>query len=124
MEQLLQEASGWSEHDAEIALRAVDESTLAATRMSWGDLSKFHEAAFGETMQTLAEEERAAWHVHAGLHAVDGNSPSLIQLAPSGGERTAALIPGARLQLTEDMDHNRPEPLWPQICGTILEHTG
>jgi pimeloyl-ACP methyl ester carboxylesterase len=45
-------------------------------------------------------------------------------IAPSGGERTAALIPGARLLLLEDMGHDRPEPLWPQICGAILEHTG
>jgi pimeloyl-ACP methyl ester carboxylesterase len=44
-------------------------------------------------------------------------------IAPSGGERTAALIPGARLLLLEDMGHDRPQPLWPQICGAILEHT-
>ena len=44
-------------------------------------------------------------------------------IAPSGGERTAALIPDARLLLIEDMGHDRPEPLWPQICAAILEHT-
>lgn len=44
-------------------------------------------------------------------------------IAPSGGERTAALIPDARLLLLEDMGHDRPEPLWPQISGAILEHT-
>jgi pimeloyl-ACP methyl ester carboxylesterase len=44
-------------------------------------------------------------------------------IAPSGGERTATLIPGARLLLIEDMGHDRPKPLWPQICGAILEHT-
>jgi len=45
-------------------------------------------------------------------------------IVPSGGERTAALIPGARLLLLEDMGHDRPEPLWPEICGAILQHTG
>jgi pimeloyl-ACP methyl ester carboxylesterase len=45
-------------------------------------------------------------------------------IAPSGGERTAALIPRARLVLLRDMGHDRPEPLWPQICAAILEHTG
>jgi pimeloyl-ACP methyl ester carboxylesterase len=45
-------------------------------------------------------------------------------IAPSGGERTAALIPHARLLLLENMGHDRPEPLWPQICGAILEHSG
>jgi pimeloyl-ACP methyl ester carboxylesterase len=44
-------------------------------------------------------------------------------IAPSGGERTAELVPGARLALIEDMGHDRPEPLWPQICGAMLEHT-
>ena len=44
-------------------------------------------------------------------------------IAPSGGERTAALIPGARLLLINDMGHDRPEPLWPQICEAILKHT-
>jgi pimeloyl-ACP methyl ester carboxylesterase len=44
-------------------------------------------------------------------------------VAPSGGERTAALVPGARLLLFPDMGHDRPEPLWPQICAAILEHT-
>lgn len=41
----------------------------------------------------------------------------------SGGERTAELIPGSRLVLIDDMGHDRPEPLWPAICGEILAHT-
>lgn len=44
-------------------------------------------------------------------------------IAASGGERTAALIPGARLLLLEDMGHDRPPPLWPEICGAILTPT-
>ncbi len=44
-------------------------------------------------------------------------------IVPSGGERTAELIPGARLLLVQDMGHDRPEPLWPEICAAILEHT-
>lgn len=28
----------------------------------WGELSKLHEVAFGETMRRLAQEERAAGH--------------------------------------------------------------
>lgn len=59
-EQLLQEAPAWSEHDAEIALRAVEQEHTGSDTDEWGDMSKVHEAAFGETMQTLAEEERAA----------------------------------------------------------------
>jgi pimeloyl-ACP methyl ester carboxylesterase len=60
--------------------------------------------------------------VHTPTLVIHGLDDTLI--APSGGERTAALISGARLLLIEDMGHDRPEPLWPQICGAILEHTG
>jgi pimeloyl-ACP methyl ester carboxylesterase len=52
------------------------------------------------------------------MHGLDD---TLIQ--PSGGQRTAELVPDARLLLIEDMGHDRPEPLWPQICGAILQHT-
>jgi pimeloyl-ACP methyl ester carboxylesterase len=44
-------------------------------------------------------------------------------ITPSGGERTASLIPGARLLMLEDMGHDRPEPLWPVICDAVVAHT-
>jgi pimeloyl-ACP methyl ester carboxylesterase len=44
-------------------------------------------------------------------------------IAPSGGERTAALIPGAELLLVADMGHDRPSPLWPTLRDAILAHT-
>jgi pimeloyl-ACP methyl ester carboxylesterase len=44
-------------------------------------------------------------------------------IAPSGGERTAELISGSTLSLLPDMGHDRPEPLWPQLCEAILAHT-
>lgn len=53
------------------------------------------------------------------LHGLDD---TLIQ--PSGGERTAELIPGAQLVLVPDMGHDRPEPLWPVLTSTIIDHTG
>jgi hypothetical protein len=61
-EQLLQEAPGWSEDDAKIALRAVQWAHSGGAADEWGELSRFHEVAFGETMRRLAEEERAAGH--------------------------------------------------------------
>jgi pimeloyl-ACP methyl ester carboxylesterase len=45
-------------------------------------------------------------------------------ITPSGGRRTAELIPGAKLLLIRDMGHDRPRPLWPRICRAILDHTG
>jgi pimeloyl-ACP methyl ester carboxylesterase len=44
-------------------------------------------------------------------------------ITPSGGERTAELVPGAELMLVPDMGHDRPEPLWPALCNAILAHT-
>ena len=60
-----------------------------------------------------------------GLRALD--VPTLVihglddtLIAPDGGERTAELVPGARLMLVEDMGHDRPEPLWPLLTEAIL----
>ena len=53
---------------------------------------------------------------------IHGSDDTLI--APSGGERTAALVPGARWVLIADMGHDRPRPLWDAICQPIWAHTG
>ena len=52
---------------------------------------------------------------------IHGRDDQLI--APDGGERTAELIPGARLLMVDDMGHDRPEPLWPLLAEAILDHT-
>ena len=64
----------------------------------------------------------------AGLRELDvptlvihGREDTLI--GHDGGERTAELVPGARLLLVEDMGHDRPEELWPLLGEAILEHT-
>ncbi len=43
-------------------------------------------------------------------------------ITPSGGERTAELIPNARLLMVEDMGHDLPEPLWPMYVEEICSH--
>src|SRR3954463_4424536 len=42
---------------------------------------------------------------------------------PNGGRRTAELVRGARLLLVNDMGHDRPPALWPQLVDAIAEHT-
>ena len=42
---------------------------------------------------------------------------------PSGGRRTAELVPGARLLLVPDMGHDRPRELWEVLCNAIESHT-
>ncbi|MFI1629049.1 alpha/beta fold hydrolase [Streptomyces noursei] len=43
---------------------------------------------------------------------------------PSGGRRTADLVPGAELLLIPDMGHDRPRELWPEIIDALEAHTG
>ncbi|EYT81335.1 alpha/beta fold hydrolase [Streptomyces andamanensis] len=43
---------------------------------------------------------------------------------PSGGERTADLVPGAELLLVPDMGHDRPRELWPQLIDALVAHSG
>ncbi|WP_338693563.1 alpha/beta hydrolase [Streptomyces sp. Q6] len=44
-------------------------------------------------------------------------------ITPDGGERTAALIPGAKLLLLPDMGHDRPRELWPELVDALAAHT-
>lgn len=43
-------------------------------------------------------------------------------LPPSGGERTAELVPGSTFLLVADMGHDLPEPLQPMIADAIAGH--
>ena len=51
---------------------------------------------------------------------IHGRDDSLI--TPSGGDRTAELIPGAALLMVNDMGHDMPVPLWPLYRSAIGSH--
>jgi pimeloyl-ACP methyl ester carboxylesterase len=51
---------------------------------------------------------------------IHGKDDTLIQ--PSGGVRTAELIPNANLLLVAHMGHDLPEPLWPTLVDAIVSH--
>lgn len=44
-------------------------------------------------------------------------------VGPTGGEATAAAIPGAKLLMLDEMGHDLPYPLWPRIVEAITELT-
>lgn len=44
-------------------------------------------------------------------------------VTPSGGRRTASLVPGSELMLVRDMGHDRPEPLWPLLRDALVRHS-
>ena len=50
---------------------------------------------------------------------IHGKDDTLI--SPSGGERTAELIPNAKLVLVEDMGHDMPKPLWGFLVELITD---
>jgi pimeloyl-ACP methyl ester carboxylesterase len=52
---------------------------------------------------------------------IHGTDDTLI--TPTGGLRTAEVIPGAELLVVTDMGHDRPEPLWPVLWDAIGSHT-
>jgi pimeloyl-ACP methyl ester carboxylesterase len=52
---------------------------------------------------------------------IHGRADRLIDV--SGGEATAAAVPGARLLVLDEMGHDLPEPLWPQLIDAIAGHT-
>jgi pimeloyl-ACP methyl ester carboxylesterase len=45
-------------------------------------------------------------------------------ITPSGGRRTAELVPDAELLLVPDMGHDRPRALWPVLLDALEKHTG
>lgn len=69
-EKLLKEAPRWSEHDAQVALRAVEREHNGETEQkadAWGDLDEFSARASTPTLRRLDEQEAAAgfsWENH------------------------------------------------------------
>jgi pimeloyl-ACP methyl ester carboxylesterase len=51
---------------------------------------------------------------------IHGTEDRLVQ--PSGGERTAEVVPDAKLLTIEGMGHDMPPQLWPQLAEAIVGH--
>jgi hypothetical protein len=58
-EQLLREAPAWSEHDAQVALWAVEREHAGHVVDVWGDLDAFGDVLTGDALRRLDEDERA-----------------------------------------------------------------
>jgi pimeloyl-ACP methyl ester carboxylesterase len=76
----------------------------------------FQIAAIGRA----ADRTEALGKVTAPTLVIHGKVDPLV--TPSGGEATAAAIPGAKLLMVDDMGHDLPESLWPMITGAIVDH--
>lgn len=98
------------------------EETRALAAESY-DRGRYPEGANRQLAAMLASGSRAAGlkQLRVPTLVIHGLDDTLI--APSGGERTAELVPDAKLVLIEDMGHDRPQALRPRISREILDHT-
>ena len=53
-------------------------------------------------------------------HVIHGREDPLV--TPSGGERTAELVPGATLDVIDGMGHDLPRDLWPRFVEGIVRN--
>jgi pimeloyl-ACP methyl ester carboxylesterase len=103
--------------------RYVDFDAMRARAAASYDRSFYPEGAQRQLAAVLASGSRAELLAELDvptlvIHGLDDHL-----IAPSGGERTAALIPGANLLLVKDMGHDIPPPLWPLLVAAIVGHT-
>jgi pimeloyl-ACP methyl ester carboxylesterase len=137
-------AYGQPTHEALAAIGEPGPTTIdeaidfaVASRRIWASPSWFDEqqarasfeAAFarafhpGASMRQLAailasgDREHALASLDVPTLVVHGTLDPLI--APDGGERTAAVIPGAELLMIEGLGHDLPVQVWPQIVSAI-----
>jgi pimeloyl-ACP methyl ester carboxylesterase len=103
--------------------RYFDPVEAAARTAAAYDRSYFPEGMLRQTAAIRASGSRDA--ALAGLDVptlvIHGRADTLI--LPTGGEHTAAVVPGANLFLVKDMGHDLPRPLWPLLIDLILSHT-
>jgi pimeloyl-ACP methyl ester carboxylesterase len=96
----------------EARARARIEGQLAASADPYGTLRQLA-AVLGAADRT--ERLRA---LDLPVTVIHGRDDPLINV--SGGEATAAAIPGSSLLVLEGMGHDVPEALWPQVRDTVL----
>jgi pimeloyl-ACP methyl ester carboxylesterase len=86
------------------------------------DRSFYPEGATRQLAAIYASGDRsdALRDVTVPMLVIHGLDDTLI--SPSGGRRTAELVPGAHLFEVADMGHDLPEPLWPMLAAAIIGH--
>ena len=75
-----------------------------------------------QVMAIVAGGSRAAGlrTVRVPTLVLHGSADTLIE--PSGGQRTAELIPGARYVVIEGMGHDYPTAYWDELVGLVTDH--
>lgn len=84
----------------------------------------YHPAGVVRQMQAImasGDRTEALERLEVPTLVLHGSEDPLIGL--SGGEATAAAIPGARLHVLEGMGHDLPPEFLPEIVGAVVGHT-
>jgi pimeloyl-ACP methyl ester carboxylesterase len=99
----------------------VDENALRARAAASYDRGIFPEGTARQLMAIIASGDRTAAlrELDVPTTVIHGTDDILVDV--SGGEATAAAIPGARLELIEGMGHDLPPALWPRLVELITE---
>ena len=86
------------------------------------DRAFYPEGASRQMTAILASGDRAEGlsQLRVPMLVIHGWDDTLI--TPSGGQRTAEITPGAELLMLDDMGHDLPVPLWPQIVDAVIAH--
>jgi len=100
-----------------------DEARTKAQAAIGYDRSFYPEGSPRQLAAIMASGDRSARLAELAVPTlvIHGRDDTLI--TPSGGLRTAELIPGAHLLFMADMGHDMPQPLWPVLTDAIISHT-
>ncbi|MEZ5379182.1 MAG: alpha/beta hydrolase [Acidimicrobiales bacterium] len=103
--------------------RYVDDDAVAAQAGASFDRMYYPEGLARQTAAIRASGDRAEGlrKLQTPTLVIHGRDDTLI--LPSGGERTAELVPGANLLMLSDMGHDLPKPLWPLIVDAMISHS-
>ena len=99
--------------DPEDHRRYVEQSTLRNHDVAGTSRQAAAIAASPDRTEQLAQVKVPTLVIH-------GEADTLV--SPSGGRATAEAIPGARLLMFEQMGHDMPAALWPDLVDAIAEN--
>jgi len=100
----------------------TDEEALRARAGASHDRGIYPDGTGRQLLAILVSGDRTAALRGLDLPAVVIHGTNDILVDVSGGEATAAAIPGARLELIEGMGHDLPVQLWPRFVELIIEN--
>ena len=115
-DQLVQHAHVWG------SPAFIDEERLRALAGAAYDRARDPMGGTRQLAAVLASGSRseALRELHVPTLVIHGTEDKLVQ--PSGGERTAEVIPDAKLLMIEGMGHDLPPQLWPRLIDAIAAH--